>query len=270
MTLPTLFISHGSPMFSVEPGRVGPLLGELGRSLPRPRAVLMMSPHWMTRGLEVQATPQPDTVHDFGGFPRQLYALRYPAAGAPDVAEEVVAELARHGLAVQRNTTNGRDHGAWVPLLHLYPAADIPVLQLSQPAIPAPQALFELGRALAPLRMCGILIIGSGSMTHNLYEFRQAEHPEPYAQAFADWMWERVEAGDLDALLDYRRQAPAAVRAHPTDEHLLPFYFALGAAGDDWAHATRLPGGVTDNVLNMDSIVFGARLALGEPRRHAA
>lgn len=265
MKLPTLFLSHGSPMFAVEPGILGPLLGQLGRTLPRPRAIVVLSPHWMSRRLEVTSARQPETVHDFGGFPRVLYTLQYPAPGAPGVAAEVIAQLAHHGLQAVANDNNGLDHGAWVPLRHLYPDADIPVIQLSQPTSPSPLALLELGQALAPLREQGILIVASGSMTHNLYEFRMADKGEPYAQAFADWVWQRIAEGDLGALLDYRSQAPSAVRAHPTDEHFLPLYFAIGAAGEDWTTATRLDGGVTYGVLSMDSFVFGERITLDAP-----
>jgi 4,5-DOPA dioxygenase extradiol len=249
-------------MFALEPGRAGALLGALGRTLPRPRAVLLMSPHWMSPTLQVSATPRPQTVHDFGGFPRALYALQYPAIGAPEVAATLVALLAGQGITAVTEPNQGLDHGAWVPLMHLYPQAEVPVLQISQPLAPSPQALLELGRHLAPLREQGILIVGSGSMTHNLYEFRHGTAGETYAQGFADWIWHCVQQGDAGALLDYRRRAPAAVRAHPTDEHLLPLYFALGAAGEDWSRATRLGAGVSDGVLSMDSLVFGAQLEL--------
>lgn len=256
--LPTLFVSHGSPMFALNPGEAGPVLAAFAARVPRPRAVVAVSPHWMTRSPEVLASAQPATVHDFGGFPRELYALDYPAPGAPGVAAEVIALLAGHGVTVQANELAGRDHGTWVPLMHLYPDADVPVIQLSQPATRSPVVLLELGRALAPLREQGILLMGSGSITHNLYEFRAPRDPDDhYASEFTDWMWNTIAAGELEALLDYRTRAPHAVRAHPTDEHLLPLYFALGAAGADWTQATRLPGGVTDGVLAMDSFAFG-------------
>lgn len=255
--LPTLFISHGSPMFALQPGEAGAQLARLGERLPRPRAVLVMSPHWMTRGPEVLAGRRPETVHDFGGFPRELYALSYPAPGAPEVAAEVIALLAAAGLDARANETVGLDHGAWVPLMHLYPAADVPVIQLSQPATRSPQVPYALGRALAPLHERGILVIGSGSITHNLYEFRAPHDPaDRYASEFTDWIWQAIAAGDLDALLDYRARAPHAVRAHPTDEHLLPLHFAIGAAGDGWARAVRLPGDVTNGILAMDSFAF--------------
>jgi 4,5-DOPA dioxygenase extradiol len=256
MTLPSLFISHGSPMFAVEPGRLGPSLTALGQALTRPRAVVIVSPHWMRPSLEVSAGITGETIHDFGGFPRALYALDYPAPAATDVAETVVAALTRHGLKARRNDTHGRDHGAWVPMLHLYPDADIPLIQVSQPSAPSPLALLELGQALAPLRESEVLLIGSGSLTHNLRDYFHDTGTEPYAAEFANWVWARLQAGDLDALLNYRSQAPNALRAHPTDEHFLPLFFAIGAAGCDWSHTRRIDGGVLTGELSMDSFVF--------------
>lgn len=258
MTLPTLFLSHGSPEFALTPGRAGALLGELGRNLERPRAIVVLSPHWITREPVAASAAAPQTVHDFGGFPQALYELRYPAPGAPDLTDEVAALLAHKGLALSSDPARGLDHGAWVPLRHLFPQADVPVLQISQPDTPSPAALLEFGRALAPLRETGVLVIGSGSLTHNLREFFGGVEAPGYAQAFADWMWARIVAGDLDALLDYRRRAPEAVRAHPTDEHLLPLFFAIGAADAQWADAARLEAGVSGGVLSMDSVLFGA------------
>lgn len=258
MSLPTLFLSHGSPAFALTPGRAGALLGEVGRSLPRPRAVLIVSPHWITHEPVAASAAAPQTVHDFGGFPQALYALRYPAPGAPGLVDEVATLLSHKGLTISSDPARGLDHGAWVPLMHVYPAADVPVLQVSQPDTPSPAALLEFGRALAPLRETGVLVIGSGSLTHNLREFFGGIDAPAYAQAFADWMWAQIIAGDLDALLDYRRRAPEAVRAHPSDEHLLPLFFAIGAAGAQWADAVRLEAGISDGVLSMDGFLFGA------------
>lgn len=256
MSLPSLFISHGSPMFAVEPGRLGPALTALGKTLPRPRAVLVVSPHWMSPTLEVSAGTTGETIHDFGGFPRALYSLDYPAPGAADVAGMVVAALTHQGLKARRNDDRGRDHGAWVPMMHLYPDADIPLIQVSQPSAPSPLALLELGQALAPLREAGVLMIGSGSLTHNLREFFANTPTEPYATEFADWVWAQLHTGDLDALLNYRSRAPHALHAHPTDEHFLPLFFAIGAAGCDWSQARRIDGGVLAGELSMDSFVF--------------
>lgn len=244
-------------MFALQPGRLGAQLSALGARLPAPRAVLVLSPHWMTRELRVMGTAQPPTLHDFSGFPAALHALDYPAPGAPEVAADVVAALARRGEHGEIDTSRGRDHGAWVPLMYLYPAANIPVLQLSQPRAPSPLMLLELGRAVAHLRAQGVLIIGSGSLTHNLCDLDASEATTAYAQTFADWVAERIAAGDLHALLDYRTQAPGAQRAHPTDEHFLPLFFAVGAAGACWNMSQRVSGGMTHGALSMDSFVFG-------------
>ncbi len=263
MSLPTLFISHGSPLFALQPGRAGEQLRALAKQLPTPRAVLVLSPHWMARDLQVTGAAQPPTIHDFNGFPAPLYALDYPAPGAPQVAAEVVAALARHGDHALVDPTRGRDHGAWVPLLHLYPAADIPVLQLSQPRAPSPLVLLELGRAVSHLRARGVLIIGSGSLTHNLRDLDTDATTAAYAPEFAGWVAARIANGDLHALLDYRAQAPGARRAHPTDEHFLPLFFAIGAAGACWTMSQRVDGGMTHGVLSMDSFVFGKITAQG-------
>lgn len=257
--LPTLFISHGAPTFALDPGVLGQKLGALGRSLPKPRAVLVMSPHWMTDTLAVQTADHAPTVHDFGGFPAALYRLDYPAPTAPDLAAEVLARCQQHGIAAVAEANVGRDHGTWVPLLHLYPDADVPVIQLSLPATARPAALLALGQALSPLREQGVLIIGSGSMTHNLYE-RGDGVRDGYAQTFADWVAQHAEAGEVAALLDYRHQAPFAVRAHPTDEHFLPLFFALGAAMPTATPPTaqRIAGQMQYGVISMDSLRFDA------------
>ena len=199
--LPSLFVPHGAPTFALDPGVLGQALGALGRSLPKPRAVLVMSPHWMTDTLAVQTADHAPTVHDFGGFPAALYRLDYPAPTAPDLAAEVLARCQQHGIAAVAEANVGRDHGTWVPLLHLYPDADVPVIQLSLPATARPAALLALGQALSPLREQGVLIIGSGSMTHNLYE-RGDGVSDGYAQAFADWVAQHAEAGEVAALLE--------------------------------------------------------------------
>lgn len=255
--LPALFISHGAPTFALTPGLLGPLLAALGQRLAQPRAILVLSPHWMSHGVEVMTTAAPTTVHDFGGFPRELYRLSYPAAGAPDVAAEALALLQAAGITARANDKQGFDHGAWVPLLHLYPEADIPVLQVSLPATADTRTVWALGQALAPLRQRGVLLLGSGGITHNLYDFRLGQgEPLAYAEVFTNWVADNIAAGDLATLLDYRRQAPDATRAHPTDEHLLPLFFAIGAAGDDWTANQRLNGGIEFGMLNMDAYLF--------------
>ncbi|BAL25285.1 class III extradiol ring-cleavage dioxygenase [Azoarcus sp. KH32C] len=257
-TLPTLFISHGAPTFALAPGLAGEALAELGRELPRPEAILVLSPHWMTPNLLVTTNDRPETIHDFGGFPAPLYELKYPAPGASGLAARTIALLERASLHAAPEARRGLDHGAWVPLMHLYPEADIPVMQLSMPFRQPPAFFLELGRALAPLRNEGVLIVGSGSITHNLYEFSGDGRPtESYVDAFRGWIAETLAADDLAALLDYRVRAPFAERAHPTDEHLLPLMFARAAAGDSATVARIAAEDVRYGILGMDAYVFG-------------
>jgi len=255
--LPSIFVSHGSPMFALEPGIAGRELQALTSGLPRPDVIIVASPHWMTRKVSVTASARPETIHDFGGFPQPLYELSYPAPGAPVWAQRVIETLAAAGIAAQADPQRGLDHGAWVPLMFMYPDADVPVVQVSLHPHFGPSHYLQLGRALAPLREQGALIVGSGSLTHNLYELRRDSGPtEPYVEAFADWVATTLDAGDTRAMLDYRGRAPHAERAHPTDEHLLPLLFAMGAAGDQW-HARRLAGDdVRYRMLAMDTYVF--------------
>ncbi len=256
MTAPSLFVSHGSPMFALEPGVLGPNLEAIGRGLDDVRAILVVSPHWRTRGVRVTGTAAPDTIHDFGGFPAALYALQYTPPGAPELADEVAERLRATGFDAGVDPGRGLDHGAWVPLRYLAPRADIPVLQVSLPLGIDPAGALRLGQALAPLRERGVLVIGSGSLTHNLYEFRQHVRDPEYAHAFADWVGEAVARRDVDALVDYRARAPFAGRAHPTEEHYLPLLVALGASRPD-EPGVLVRGGMTDAVLSMDSFAFG-------------
>lgn len=225
--LPSLFISHGSPMLALQPGASGPALAALARALPRPKAIVVVSAHWESRKLLVMSNPHPQTWHDFHGFPPALYAVHYPAPGEPALAQRLAGLLGAR-LDEQRPF----DHGAWVPLALMYPQAEIPVVQVSLPSQAGPALQLKVGQALAQLREEGILLIGSGSITHNLGELDWHAGPdavEPWALAFRDWVVEQLKAGDEAALVDYRRQAPFAVRNHPSDEHLLPLFFAMGA-----------------------------------------
>jgi len=253
---PSLFISHGSPMLALEPGESGPALARLAAEMPRPRAIVMVSAHWESQELLVNANPQPETWHDFGGFPAALFAVQYPAAGLPELSTEVVALLNAAGLPAKTTTQRRFDHGVWVPLSLMYPNADIPVVQVSLPTRAGPALQTQVGKALASLREHGVLIIGSGSITHNLRELDWHAGPEsvePWAKAFRDWMIEKLADNDEAALHDYRSQAPNAVRNHPSDEHLLPLYFARGAGGAfSVAHK-----GFTMGALGMDIYRFG-------------
>ena len=254
--LPSLYISHGSPMLALEPGASGPALKRLAAELPPPKPIVPVSAHWQTTDLRVASNPEPETWHDFGGFPPALFAVQYPATGEPALAARIVELLAEHGLAARLDAQRPFDHGAWVPLSLMYPAADIPVVQVSLPSQLGPAGLTEIGRALATLRSEGVLIIGSGSITHNLRELDWHAGPEsiePWAKAFRDWMIEKLAADDQPALHQYRQLAPFAVKNHPSDEHLLPLYFARGAGGSfSIAHQ-----GWTLGALGMDIYRFG-------------
>ncbi|HRO36972.1 class III extradiol ring-cleavage dioxygenase [Thauera sp.] len=266
-TLPTLFVSHGAPTFALEPGRAGAGLAALGRSLPRPRAVLVVSPHWMTRQPQVTLSLRPETIHDFGGFGRALHELHYPAEGAHLAALRALELLQQAGRPATGDADRGLDHGAWVPLLHLYPEADVPVFQVSLPMGLDAEGAWQYGRALAPLADEGVLIVGSGSVTHNLYEVRFGDpQAEVYAGEFAAWVRAAVLAGDADRLRRTLEIAPHAHRAHPTTEHFLPLLVAAGAASQ-LEPATVIEGGVLHGVLSMDSFMFGTDLAIEAPAR---
>ena len=256
--LPTVFLSHGAPTHATEPGAAGRAWEALGRALPRPRAILMASAHWETALPLLTGNPKPQTIHDFGGFPRELYALQYPAPGAPELATRAVALLKDAGITAGVDGCRGLDHGAWVPLLHMYPAHDVPVVQVSLQTEMGPAHHVALGRALAPLAADGVLIVGSGHATHNLRDWathRGRREPLPYVQAFAQWVGERLTDGDTAALIDYRERAPEAVRAHPTEAHFLPLHVAWGAAREG-ARAERIVHGVEAGALAMDAWVF--------------
>ena len=254
---PVFFISHGAPTFALEPGQLGANLRAMGHQLAGVKAVLVVSPHWQTRELQVLTTPVPETVHDFGGFPAALYALQYPAPGQPELALEALQLLTQAGWPVTAEAHRGLDHGAWVPLCHLLPQANVPVFQVSMPHQLDTAGALALGRALAPLRDRGVLIVGSGSLTHNLYELQRPAAPVvDYAVEFAHWIRQAVRRADVASLVDYRRLAPHAERAHPTQEHFLPLLVALGASHEAEA-AQVIAGDITYGVLSMESYVWG-------------
>ena len=256
---PALFVPHGAPTFALRPGAAGATLARHAAGLRRPRAIVVVSAHWETRVPTVGLATRPDTIHDFSGFPPELHSMRYPATGCPEAAREVAQALAAADLPVDLDPHRGLDHGAWVPLRLMFPHADVPVIPLSIQPHAGPSHALRVGRALAPLRERGLLLIASGNLTHNLRDHAVAAQTDgntpPYVREFADWMWERLAARDVAALLDYRRDAPAATRAHPTEEHLLPLYVALGAGGEEFA-VDRLHAGIDDYVLAMDAFSF--------------
>jgi 4,5-DOPA dioxygenase extradiol len=227
--------------------------------LPRPKAIVVVSAHWETSGgPAVSLAAQPETIHDFGGFPQALFDITYPAPGAPEVAAHAAALFEAAGIPVGRSAQRGLDHGAWVPLSLMYPDADVPVMQVSLVRGASPAAHEQLGQALAQLRHEGVLVIGSGSLTHNLYEFRgqPVDAPAPHwVSEFENWMRERLEANDSAALLDYHKRAPSAAQNHPSEEHLLPLFVAMGAAGAG-AKAQLLHSSIEHGVLAMDAYAF--------------
>jgi 4,5-DOPA dioxygenase extradiol len=255
---PALFVSHGAPTFALDPGLLGPKLTQLGGQLPDLSAVAVVSAHWQTAGVEVMRTAQPKTIHDFRGFPPELYRLTYPVRGAPALAQDTAAILEAAGIEAGFDNERGIDHGVWVPLLYLLPSAQVPVYQVSLPFSFDAQNALELGRALAPLRRRGVLVMGSGSLTHNLGEIGQYDPSNSnYAAEFTAWIRRHVRRRDIETLVDYRRRAPHAKRAHPTEEHFLPLLVALGAS--DAADAvTVIEGGMTYGVLSMESYAFAS------------
>jgi 4,5-DOPA dioxygenase extradiol len=254
--IPSVFVSHGAPTLALEESVHTEFLRALGRALGTPRAILAVSAHWDTPGFAVSGAERPRTIHDFGGFAPELYELRYPAPGAPRLADRAAALLAAEGIASDVSPTRGLDHGAWVPLRHMYPDADVPVAQLSVSSGLGPAAHVALGRALAPLRDEGVLVLGSGGAVHNLgrIDFRGGQ-TAPWAAAFDAWIAERLIDGNTDELARYRSLAPGATTAHPTEEHLVPVFVALGAGGEG-ARGEILHRGFTFGNLSMAAYAF--------------
>ena len=261
---PALFVSHGAPTLLIDPGPTRDFLARIGADIGRPRAILVISAHWETDLPAVSTAPVPETIHDFYGFPEALYRLRYPAAGAPYLADRVQAILRDAGFPASVDERRGLDHGAWAPLMLMYPAADIPVTQLSVVAgLKAAEAAayhWRIGEALRPLRDEGVLILGSGSVTHNLLalSFHDPAAPVPaWTSEFNDWLALQLETGGHAALKDYRRQAPYAIHNHPTEEHLLPLLVAAGTTFDGES-ARRLHAAYQFGALGMDAWQFGS------------
>jgi len=262
MRFPAVFLSHGAPTLAVEDVSDTRAWAALAGELPRPREILVISAHWDTAGPAVSTAASPATIHDFFGFPPQLYEQRYPAPGAPQLAVRTAKHLAAAGLACEVDAGRGLDHGAWVPLKWMYPQADIPVTQLSVQSRRGVAHHLALGRAIEALRDEEVLVLGSGGIVHNLrdleWHLRGQREPIEWARSFNEWIAERVAAGDADALVDYRNSAPNASRSHPTEEHFDPFFVALGAGGFP---ARRLELGFDLGSLGMDGYVFGEAAA---------
>lgn len=256
--MPVLFLSHGAPSLPDQSGPTGEAWRSIAREIPRPSAILVVSAHWETQRPTVSRAERPETIHDFSGFPSELYAVRYPAPGAPDLADKALRCLRQAGIEAEVDPARGLDHGAWVPLAVMYPDADIPVASLSiQPEQDAAYHV-ALGRALRPLSDEGVLILCSGSITHNLgaiFRHPQGAPVPDWVEQFCSWIAQKIASNDLNALTDYRRLAPDAQQNHPRDEHLLPLFVALGAAHriDDARHLNRVS---TYGMLAMDAWLF--------------
>lgn len=255
---PTVFVSHGSPDLLIRESPVRDFLKQLGTQLGKPKAILVVSAHWPTQIPTVSTAAQATTIHDFWGFPKELYQMQYPASGAPKLAERTTKLLTQAGFKAETDSSRGLDHGAWEPLMLMYPQADIPVAQLSiQPQLGTSYHL-QLGGALAPLRQEDVLILASGSTTHNLQAFGAYAFdatPPDWVKQFDDWLKASIADKDIGGLLDYRKQAPHAALNHPSDEHLLPLFVALGAGGS-LANATQLHTSFTYGVLSMAAYSF--------------
>lgn len=232
--MPAAFVTDFGPLPAFEDDDYAGSLARLGRALPRPRAALIMSGHYLGRGtLALTSSPRPETLHDYGGFSEEFYLFRYPCLGAPELAEEAAGLLAAARRPTRLDARRGLDHGAWAPLSRLFPAADVPVAQLSAPAGESPEHVLAIGLALAPLRERGVLLVASGALSHNLRLARLGEKdapPNAWAEQFDAWLAPRLDAGDAAALSRYREEAPHAEKAAPTSEHFDPLFFALGAA----------------------------------------
>ncbi|WP_020167379.1 MULTISPECIES: DODA-type extradiol aromatic ring-opening family dioxygenase [Methylotenera] len=266
----TLFISHGAPTLAIESGETGKLLSTLGVTLPRPDAILVVSAHWDTPTAKVSNAIKPETIHDFGGFPKAMYDIQYPANGSPMLADKTARLLENAGIVIQQES-RGLDHGAWVPLKLMFPDADIPVVQLSiqsQPSknltnqnlaeqrLQAPSAHYALGRTISALQNDNIMIICSGAITHNLQDFFSTKidvEALDYVAKFADWMGERIALNDIDSLINYRTQSQFGQQAHPSEDHILPLFVALGAAK---GKPIRYQPEITYGILAMDTYVW--------------
>ena len=253
--LPVIFIGHGSPMNALEENRFTEAWRALGEATPAPRAVLAISAHWLTDGVAVTAMPAPRTIHDFGGFPQALFDMRYPAPGDPALATQIQTLLAPLNVALDQ--TWGLDHGVWSVLKHVYPDANVPVLQLSIDANQPPSWHFALGQRLAVLREQGVLIVGTGNVVHNLRTMRfDGSGAQPWAERFNMQVRQAIERRDFSAVVDYRQWGQDAALSVPSDEHFLPLLYVLGATRSD-DRLTLLSDEIVGSSISMLSVVAG-------------
>lgn len=256
---PALFVSHGAPTLILDDGPARQFLKDLGKDLGKPEAILIISAHWETEVPMVTGASKLKTIHDFRGFPQALYEMEYPASTSMRLTQQVRELLRGIGLEPQIDDNRGLDHGAWVPLRLMYPDADVPVVQLSLQSHLGPAYHYALGKALSSLRQQGVLIIGTGSLTHNLRALdpQISAIPPDWVKDFSDWVYTAVSQGRISDLIEYRHQAPDAARNHPSEEHFLPFFTSLGAGG---GKGHRLHSSYTYGVLAMDAYRFDGAL----------
>ncbi|MEP9371483.1 class III extradiol ring-cleavage dioxygenase [Mesorhizobium sp. KR1-2] len=262
-TMPTLFVSHGGPDIVIKDTPARHYLETVSNLVPRPKAIMVMSAHFETHGVTVVTDPKPEMIYDFRGFPAELYEMVYPAPGAPALAERVLSLLEDAGLSPARIGKRGYDHGTWTPMKLAFPDADIPIVQVSIDPNRDAAWHYAVGNALSPLREEGVLLVGSGHITHNLRAFfstmRQGMAVDPElpgkVRAFTQWFAQKLAANDTQALLDWKRQAPFPADNHPTDEHLMPIFFAYGAAGAS-PRAERVHDSVDHGFFANDSYLF--------------
>ena len=252
----TLFISHGAPNLVIDPGKTGALLKDLGETLPRPRAILVVSAHWDTMEARVSSVAHPQTIHDFIGFPEDMYTMHYTAPGSPELSQMVIDAFGFARMNIQQDKYRGLDHGAWVPLMLMYPSADIPVTQLSIQGKMTPADHYKMGQAISLLQDYGIMILCSGAITHNLkhlFRVQRKTSSLEYVTEFSNWVGERILDHDIEALLNYRKLSINGVKAHPHEDHILPLFVALGAGRGE---AKRYQPEHTYGVLAMDAYIW--------------
>jgi len=260
--MPALFVSHGSPLLAIADSPARRFLSALGSRLPRPEAIVAVSAHHDAPETEITGAPHPETVHDFGGFPRELYEIRYPAPGAPELAERVAALLRAESFLARVDARRGFDHGAWIPLYLMYPRAQTPLLQVSIDTRQNAERHLALGRALRPLRDEGVLLLASGGATHNLGLYMHADGRDdrdvpPFVAAFNEWTAKAIHERRYDDLVRWRELAPYAAQNHPTAEHFLPLFAAVGAA-DGEERGERIHSSYDRGLLSLDAYAFGS------------
>lgn len=262
--LPSVFISHGSPMLAIEFNQARETLQEMAAALGRPSAIVAFSPHWMTPSVTIGRCSLPQELHDFYGFDPRLDQLRYRPPGSPQLADQIGDQLRLNGFECRFDERRGLDHGIWIPLSIMWPEADIPVVPISMPWPQTPSEAYHLGQIFQSMREQNVLLLGTGSLTHNLHDFMAmadlgvAAPVAPYVTDFRQWFISALRSLDLSELFNYRVHAPFASQAHPTDEHLLPLFWALGAGGYE-STSQFWDGGIEYGVLAMDGWFFGVR-----------